>query len=117
MWTQLIALWDEGLSQLLDYRVYQKLSTDATYTLVGSVTPDQASYIATGLTQNLIYQFIVVPRNVEGESDFSLSNVLSYLASQVPNQPATVVTVLETNVNVMIQWTPPFANYKPIDQF
>jgi len=40
-----------------------------------------------------------------------------YLASQVPDQPVAATTALETNVNVMIQWTAPFDNYMTIDRY
>lgn len=61
--------------------------------------------------------FQVRPKNIYGECDPSLPNVLTYIASQIPDKPNTLVTTLFTSINVKIQWDPPFANYKAIDKY
>jgi len=87
------------------------------YSKVGQVTPQVTTFVANGLTGGVTYNFIIVPSNVEGEAVKTESNVLIYLASQVPDQPIAATTVLETNVNVMIQWTAPIDNYMAIDRY
>jgi len=67
-WSPLTVLWNQGLTPLLAYNVYQKLSTGVTFTKVGEVIPQVTTFVATGLTGGLTYNFIIVPANVEGEA-------------------------------------------------
>lgn len=80
-WTPITSDSDIGGSPLLDYRVYAKVSTEAAFALLTLVTPDQSSYIATGLTSGVTYSYFIVARNAHGESSHATSLVLNYLAS------------------------------------
>jgi len=82
-----------------------------------SVDPALAETYVYLLTPGVVYNFKIIARNVHGESIFADSNTLVYQASQKPEKPAQVVTTLVTNVNVKVQWVPPFNNYKQIEQF
>lgn len=117
-WTKLTSSSDIGGSPLTKYTLYQRLQGQTTWTVSQTITDTTLSQtVVTGLTGGQNYEYLLSASNTHGESSLSLSNVLRYRASQVPDTPDAVVTSVVTNVNVKIQWTAPNANSQPILEY
>jgi hypothetical protein len=81
---------DNGGSIVIDYRVSFDNGTGTTfYTLDSNIVT--LPYIAKPLTVGVTYTFKVQSRNIFGYSAFS--NGVSILAAQIPDKPATPITI------------------------
>jgi len=71
-----------GGSPLIDYRVWYDSATNGITFSVLQESVAVSEYLATGLTQGLVYQFKVESRNAYGFSVYS--DTVSILTAQVP---------------------------------
>ena len=110
-----------NVSSVVGYRVYRKLSTDSTYTLVttGSTGIQTLSYIDEGLSRGALYDYYVTAVNLvsltggggaafTGESDAS-NTVSNIRAPGSPTAPTLQSAVASTSVfgRVDLTWTVP----------
>lgn len=72
------------------------------------------SITASGLTEGVIYHFIVQSRNQHGYSDSS--DTLSILSAYIPEPPVTVSTT-NNNDHIIIDWSFPDFNGSPITAY
>jgi titin len=100
-----------GGSPLIDYRVWYDTATNgATFSVLQEsvVVPE---FLATGLTQGLVYQFKVEARNAYGFSVYS--DTVSILTAQVPDQPSAPTTS-RSGDSIIVTWSAPNSGGSPI---
>jgi len=101
--------WSEGASNVgtvvIDYKMWYAEQGEVFTVLAENIVP--TDYTALALTTGVWYQFKVQARNAEGHGP--LSNVVTILAAQEPDQPAAPTTVW-TRDFVTIVWTEPTIN-------
>jgi hypothetical protein len=101
----------DGGTPLLDYRVWYT-AQGGEFTVLEEQTTD-TTFVATGLTTGLSYEFKVQARNAFGYSAFS--NTLLILVASVPSKPsAPVTTWSDADNQITVSWTAPNDNGAPI---
>jgi hypothetical protein len=101
----------DGGTPLLDYRVWYTVQ-GGEFTVLLEQTTD-TTFVATGLTTGISYEFKVQARNAFGYSDFS--NSVLILVASVPSKPsAPVTTWSDANDQITVSWTAPNNNGAPI---
>jgi hypothetical protein len=95
------------------YKVYRKLSSGSTYSLVATLTGTGTTYADEGLARGSLYDYYVTARNAvsdaaSGESDASTA-VTSVRAPGSPTAPTleTAVASTDTFGKVTLTWTKP----------
>ncbi len=100
--------WSEGAynggSPILDYRVNYKQGSDPYSVLSTGVLSN--SYVASGLSPDVLYTFKVESRNLVTYSGYSLE--ITIRAAAKPTVPIAPTTSVNTNISVNISWTAPF---------
>jgi hypothetical protein len=95
---------DNGGSIVIDYRVsFNNGTGTAFFTLDSNIV--SLPYIAKPLTVGVTYIFKVQSRNIYGYSAFS--DGVSILAAQIPEKPATPITLFQ-RLTVNVSWSAPF---------
>lgn len=101
-----------GGTLLLDYQV-EMARAGSDYAVIASALTSE-SYVATGLTSGITYQF-----RVKARTEFGLSNeskLLSLLCAYKPEPPQAVYTSNDGK-QVLVQWSNPVTNGSPITEY
>jgi Fibronectin type III domain len=104
----------DGGSPILDYTIDWDSGSGTWTTSASNVIG--LSYIKTGLTPGVTYQFKISARNAVGLSVQTSS--ISIIAAAVPAKPAAPTTALDGgSTNVIISWTLPYNGGSPITSY
>jgi len=96
---------------LIDFRVWYDTATNGVTFSILQESVVFSEYLATGLTQGLVYQFKVEARNAYGFSIYS--DTVSILTAQVPDQPSAPTTS-RSGDSIIITWSAPNSGGSPI---
>lgn len=93
---------------ITSYRIYYKLSTDASYSSYSTISYPDTTATITGLTSGLTYNFKIAAVNAAGVGSFS--NELTLTIGAAPDAP-TGLTVTNFGTNsISLSWTAPVNN-------
>jgi uncharacterized protein (TIGR02145 family) len=101
--TSIAVSWS-AVSGTTGYYVYRSASATGTYTKVGDVTSESASYTNTGLTTGTTYYYKVSAYN--GSSESAQSSYVSAATPSVVLNPPTSITARETSLSaITVSWS------------
>jgi len=97
-----------GGTSLTGFKVYRKLASDSTYTILATVDPSVVVYSDNTVSSGVKYNYVVSSSNSIGDSPYSDS--IEIIAMSVPAQPAAPTLLSKDRFSIRIGWTAPAAN-------
>ncbi|MDZ7303603.1 MAG: fibronectin type III domain-containing protein [candidate division KSB1 bacterium] len=102
--TQINLKWKDNSNNETGFKIERKLSSEVTYTEIGTANANDTTYSDNGLTANTAYSYRVRAYNTGGNSSYS--NVAS--ATTLPNPPAAPSNLTAnavSNSQINLAWT------------
>lgn len=112
-WSLLSGSEATGNSDILAYNLYWDKGSESQPNIKLISTLDTQFQIK-GTVGGVTYKFVIAAENIFGEGQ--LSDQLVQVASDVPDQIQIAETYID-GTQVVVEWDPPFSNYKPILEY
>ncbi|CAE6952852.1 Ttn [Symbiodinium sp. KB8] len=95
--------------------LWRSSEQDGVFSLLAEVDAPDLTYSDTSVTAGLTYRYRIRMHHEQSASDFS--NLATFVAAGLPDQPAAVTLVSQSKSEITVSWTTPAANGADVYQF